>query len=118
MLTSGAPHQQMGHPGQYPGQAEGQPGPQQAVYGKKSSGQSDLMKVTAQSTTISVSGFSSLLFIRLWFCLSLSSVVPAPLGLHPSPPALHHPHRKSTPTPAHSTQPRTQPGKGAVVHGK
>ncbi|XP_044037490.1 ataxin-2-like protein isoform X4 [Siniperca chuatsi] len=33
MLTSGAPHQQMGPPGpQYPGQAEGQPGPQQAMY--------------------------------------------------------------------------------------
>lgn len=36
MLTSGAPPQPMGPPGpQYPGQAEGQPGPQQAMYGKQ-----------------------------------------------------------------------------------
>ena len=36
MLTSGAPPQQMGPPGpQYPGQAEGPQGPQQAMYGKK-----------------------------------------------------------------------------------
>lgn len=34
-ITSGAPPQPMGPPGpQYPGQAEGQPGPQQAMYGK------------------------------------------------------------------------------------
>lgn len=35
MLTSGAPPQPMGPPGpQYPGQAEGQPGPQQAMFGE------------------------------------------------------------------------------------
>lgn len=88
MLTSGAPHQQMGHPGQYPGQAEGQPGPQQAVYGKKSSGQSDLMKVTAQSTTISVSGFSSVVHPALVLFvsqLSRSSTTQAP-SITPSPP--------------------------------
>ncbi|XP_038564385.1 ataxin-2-like protein isoform X3 [Micropterus salmoides] len=52
MLTSGAPHQQMGAPGpQYPGQAEGQPGPQQAMYAQSFSHHSGALHHPQPSST-------------------------------------------------------------------